>query len=98
MLAFDWTISLGNVLTIVAAIGALTTAWFALRMDVRILRHDLRNTDLRVEAISETMNAIQNLLVKVAVQDERINALDNRVNDLAHGKGFVVHDGKERLR
>jgi hypothetical protein len=88
-MVIDWTISIGNIITMaLAAIGAIG-AFYALRTDIRILRHDLKNVQLRQDVLGETLNNVSATLTTVAVQDERITQLSKTVDEMRHGQGFV---------
>ncbi len=88
-MVIDWTISIGNIITMaLAAIGAIG-AFYALRADIRILRHDMKNVQTRQEALGETMESISSTLTTVAVQNERLNQLSKTIEEMRHGQGFV---------
>ena len=65
-------INLGNILTIVTflVMGAGT---------IYTLKNDVRYQSQRLDNIEDTMRKIQDVLIKVAVQDERLAAMDQRM-------------------
>lgn len=100
MFSFDWTISVGNLLTAACVIGGWFYAFFQLKGDVRIIRHDQQNIGLQVSNMNESFKQVSSILTKVAVQEERFNSqrrsIENAelaINELRHGRGFVA-DGE----
>src|SRR4051812_36496154 len=98
-IVFDWTISIGNIGTAILVIGGWFYAFFQLKGDVRFIKFKQQNTDLKIDTISASLTALTSILTRVAVQDERLNAFDHRIEvaetdirDLQHGKGFVSEE------
>lgn len=94
---FDWTISVGNILTATLVIGGWFYAFFQLKGDVRIIKHDMKTLDFRQGIVQSSLEQLTNILTKVAVQEERFNSFEHRmevsekdIRDLQHGKGFVA--------
>lgn len=85
----DWTISVGNLLQVAAFLVVGLSAFFALRTDIRVLRHDMKNVQEQQDTLSDTMNHVSATLTTVAVQDERITQLSKTVDEMRHGQGFV---------
>lgn len=85
----DWTVSVGNMLQVAAFLVVGVGAFFAVRSDIRVLRHDLKNVQQQQDALSDTMNHVSATLTTVAVQDERISQLSRQVDEMRHGQGFV---------
>jgi hypothetical protein len=88
MVTFDATINLGHVITFFGfIIGGLAVVW-ALKYDVRYLSNRLVSVETKLEKFGAALTAL-------AVQEERMNSIDRRLNDLQHGRGFVL-DGLPR--
>lgn len=85
----DWTVSVGNILQVIAFIGAGLAMFFAMRADIRVIRHDLSNIKERQNILNEAFTQLGNILTKVAVQDERLNAMAKDIDEMRHGQGFV---------
>lgn len=85
----DWTITVGNLLQVAAFLIAGVGAFFALRGDIRILRHDMRSIQLVQEAHAETMTHVATTLTTVATQAIQINQLIKTVDEMRHGQGYV---------
>lgn len=98
-ISFDWSISIGHVFTAIIFIGGWIIAFTKLQGEVRIVKHDMKNIIYRQELMTETIRVVGEILTKVAVQDERFNSLEHRVEsneddirDMQHGKGFVSEE------
>lgn len=87
-MTFDWTISLGHLITIVGFIFGGGGFIYAMKGEVKELRQDVRDVKSRLDKFGD-------ILVAIGRQDERMTALDRRVDDLQHGRGFVL-DGLPR--
>ena len=72
---FDPTINYGHVLTAVSFILAGLGAYYGMRAE-------LSNMDLRVAKIELTLQQLANVLVLSARQDERLIAIERRVDRL----------------
>lgn len=72
---FDPTINYGHVLTAISFIVAGTGAYYGMRAE-------LLNVDQRVAKIEATLQQLANVVVLTARQDERLNAIERRVDRL----------------
>jgi len=85
----DWTVSVGSLLQIGAFLIAGIGAFFALRTDIRILRHDMKNIQQEQIAFSENMQQLTTVLSTLAVQGSRLDRAEEMIKELRHGQGFV---------
>lgn len=85
----EWTVSVGNILTILAVIGSVITLVYSMKNDISILKRDIDYLQDSHKALTEAFNQLGKILTQVAVQDQRLNMLEKRVDEIAHGKGFV---------
>jgi DNA repair ATPase RecN len=90
MNGIDWTISLGNILTILSVIGSVVTLVYSMKNDISILKRDIDYLQDSHKALTEAFNQLGKILTQVAVQDQRLNMLEKRVDELAHGKGLIA--------
>jgi hypothetical protein len=75
---FSPTIDLGHIVeAFVIAIGGLGVI-YTLRNDVKTLKDDMSSVKTELEKITD-------VLVELGRQDERINAIDKRIDDLKSG-------------
>ena len=86
----DYTISLGNILTIVSVVGSVMAVILNMKGDISIVKHDIHYLQQSHKALTEAFAQLGKVLTQVAVQDQRINMLEKRVDELAHGKGLVI--------
>lgn len=92
MLAFDWTISVGNLLTAGLVIGGWFYAFFQLKGDVRVVRHDMSTIKQRQEGFNESLSQLTAILTKLAVQEERLSGMQEDIRDLRKGKGWITEE------
>lgn len=83
------SISWGNILTIVSVLGSVSAFIWSLKSEVGIIKRDIDYLQASHKALTEAFNQLGKILTQVAVQDQRINMLEKRVDELAHGKGLV---------
>lgn len=74
---FDRTINYGHILTAISFIIAGMGAYYGMRAE-------LQNVDQRVAKIESTLQQLANVLVLTARQDERLIAIERRVDRLEH--------------
>lgn len=83
----EWTITVGNLLTIFGVFFTAFAAFFAMRADLRVLKAE-------VHALSMAVDKISDILITLARQHERIDNLSHRVEELRNGKGFIFDIGE----
>ncbi len=82
---FDTTIRLADVITLlVFTVGGLSFLW-TMRSEIRMLAVDVKRQ-------GDQIKRLEDIIIKQAVQDQRLNELDRRIEDLRHGRGFVQRD------
>lgn len=95
-MTFDATINLGHILTFFGfAIGGLGVIW-ALKSDVRVLARQFGDLGDRLAGLERKWDKVADAMTAIAVQEARLNSLDRRIDDLQHGRGFVL-DGLPRV-
>jgi len=72
---FDRTITYGHILKAISFIIAGTAAFFGMKAE-------LQNVDARVAKIESTLQQLASVVVQTARQDERLNAIERRVDRL----------------
>lgn len=72
---FDPTINYGHILTAISFIIAGTAAYYGMRTE-------LHSVDYRVAKIENTLQQLANVIVLTARQDERLTAIERRVDRL----------------
>ncbi len=61
----DWTISIGNLMHAGLFIVGLVGSYFALRYEIRIVRHDQSHQDQKIVMISERVDSLEVRLHRV---------------------------------
>lgn len=89
-MTFDATINLGHILTFIGfAIGGLGVIW-ALKSDVKVLTRELGTMTDRLSGLEKKWDRVADAMTSIAVQESRLNSMDRRIDDLQHGRGFVL--------
>lgn len=92
---FEFTITLGNVLTIISVVGAVMTFIWTMRGDINIVKNDIRYLQESQKALTEAFSQLGKILTSVAVQDARISMVEKKMDELAHGHGYI--DNRKRI-
>ena len=74
-MTLDWTLDIGTILTI---IGFVVGGVFIFSM----MRADLQHMSKRLMAVEDSISKLTDVLVKVAVERERLDAHDQRIDRL----------------
>jgi hypothetical protein len=91
-MSFNSTIDIADLLKFASALaGAL---WFIYKLSGRL---DLVTGEIKalkdiVEGQNSQLAAFAKALIDLARQEERINAIDRRVEDLRRGRGYIERD------
>ena len=85
----EYTISLGSILQTVVYTAAAVAFFFAMRTDINILKHDMRNLQENQRAMTEALSQLGHVLTRIAVQDNRLIMLEKSIDEVKHGRGFV---------
>jgi len=81
----DMTISIGNLLTIAAfLVGGIGFVY--------TIRADVRSQGDRISSVEDEIKEIKTVVVAQARNEERLNAMDRRIDDLRRGRGFITED------
>lgn len=86
----DFFIQNFSILWQISLAGATVVAlYYALRNDIRSLRVDISYIKENQKSLAEAFAQLGNILTKVAVQDTRLNMVEKKLDELAHGQGFI---------
>ena len=78
----DNTITIGNIIEIITIAGGGIIAFTALRTTVKYLFDSV----VELKADIKALNAV---VVRMAVADQRISAIESDIRELRHGRGFI---------
>ena len=85
----DWTVSLGNIITIFTVIASVIGLVYNMKSDIVLLQNDVTHLEKSQENITEALSNMGKVLTAVAVQDTRITMVEKKLEELSHGKGYV---------
>lgn len=85
----EYTITIGSILQTAVYTAAAVAFFYAMRTDINILKHDMRNLQENQKAMTEAFSQLGRILTSIAVQDNRIVMLDKYIDELRHGKGLI---------
>lgn len=85
----EYSVSLGNILTIITVVGSVMTFIWTMKGDINIVKNDIKYLQESQKALTEAFSQLGKILTAVAVQDTRLNMIEKKVDELAHGKGYV---------
>jgi hypothetical protein len=78
------SVKVGDILTLIGFLVVGLGVIWAMRGELKMLSRD-------VQAQGEKIDRLEEIITQQAVQNERINMLDRRLDDMAHGRGFIIH-------
>ena len=81
-MTIDWTVSIGNLLTIGGVLSLFVGSYFVIRNEVAKLQWDGSSISNRLGNIETEMRSLSQVLIKMAVQDERLVGHGQRINKL----------------
>lgn len=87
LVEFDWTISVGNLLSIIGMVTAISWFVVALRGRLDIVEHDLSSMKASLATIATYTVQTARLEGELGQLYDRFNALSNRVDDLIFDRG-----------
>lgn len=85
----DYTISVSNIFTVLCVMGSTMALLYSMKGDITIVKHDLHYLQESHKSLTEAFKQLGKILTQVAVQDNRINSMEKRLDELAHGKGLI---------
>lgn len=89
-MVIDTTISIGNIAEIVSIIGGGFLVLIRMGGDIRVMKVDMAHMKSTISTLTLAFERVSNTLTQVAVQDARLIGLEKRVDELAHGRGYVI--------
>lgn len=91
MTTADWTKLL---LEMLALVGTALGIFFTMRSDIRVLSHDLRSTNKQLDTLnSVVLSPFGAAMTTLAVQESRLERVEQDLSELRHWRGFVSEGG-----
>lgn len=88
-MAFDLTITLSAILTLVGMGLGAVGLYVMIRLMLKEFGMRLMGLEKATAAQGSEIVELRKMITTIAVQNERLNAIDRRLEDLSHGRGFV---------
>ena len=88
----DATITIGNIIEIATIAGGGLIAMVTVRNSVFNLRNEFKNMQGDFIDMKKDIRALGEVMVKMAVTDQRLLGVEQDVRELKHGRGFVQHE------
>lgn len=85
----EWTVSLGNIITILTVIASVIGLVYNMKSDIVLLQNDVVHLEKAQIAMTDAFSNMGKVLTAVAVQDTRITMIEKKLDELSHGKGYV---------
>jgi len=85
----EYTISLGNILTILSVVGSVMAFIWTMKTDIIIIKSDVSYLQKSQAVLTEAFSQFGRVLTTIAVQDSRITMTEKKIDEMSHGKGFV---------
>ena len=79
---FDWTVTLGNLLTLVGMLGGGLYAITAIKSDMALISQRVGRAETDLRTIADKMDQLSQVLIQIAHQEEKLNQLDERLSAL----------------
>ena len=96
MACVDWTISLGNIATLIGFLIGGVLFVFSMKSEMRVFGERFTVIDAQVKDIKLEVSGLSKAMVQIAVQStrldslsERISTIDRRYDELRRGVGFI---------
>lgn len=90
MFNFDPTVKLGDILTIASFLGIGIAAYYNIKSRLDVGQLIMTTLQKEVEDIKETLKLNATTLTLVATQKIEIQHMQQDINELKHGHGFVL--------
>lgn len=78
----NWTISLGTIVEVIVVLGG--GAVFVATMKERI-----NKMDAKIGALETRLGGLTDVLMKIALQEQRMQQFEKMIDELRHGQGFI---------
>lgn len=90
---FDWTISLGNILTVVGFAGSGVIFVMMMRSDMLILGARVTNIEGALRELVQSNLALAEMRGRFQTMDERVGAISERLDNHINSTGFGHRNG-----
>lgn len=85
----DYSVSIGNILAMLTMLGSVMFFVYIMKNDISLMQRDVTYLEEGQNRLTEAFSQLGKILTQVAVQDNRINMMEKKLDELSHGKGLV---------
>ena len=85
----EYSISFGNILTILSVVGSVMAFIWTMKTDIIIIKSDVSYLQKSQAVLTEAFSQFGRVLTTIAVQDSRITMTEKKIDEMAHGQGFI---------
>jgi hypothetical protein len=78
------TIKIGDIFTLIGFLVIGLGIIWTMRGELKMLSRDVQAHGVKIDKLEQIVTA-------QAVQNERMNMFDRQLDDIRHGRGFVIH-------
>lgn len=89
MLAIDYSVSVGNLITIVCMAGTAVVFFERMKGDILTLKKDFDSITANVSALAGSVKGFSTVLTTIALQGSRLETMDKAIDELRHGEGLI---------
>lgn len=89
-ITFEPTITFGLIIQTIILGTTIYTFLYNMKNQLSLMKNDIEHLEEAQRSLAEAFKQLGRVLTSVAVQDNRINMLEKRLDELAHGKGIVA--------
>jgi len=88
-LTFEPTITMGLVIQTILLGITFTIFLQGMKNQLSLIKNDIQYLQDSQRSLAEAFAQLGKILTQVAVQDNRINMIEKRLDELSHGEGYV---------
>lgn len=88
-ITFEPTVTAGLIVQTVVLGITFTVFLQGMKSQLSLIKNDVRYLQEAQKSLAEAFTQLGRVLTSVAVQDNRINMIEKRLDELSHGKGMV---------
>lgn len=85
----DWTVSFSNIVQMIVMTATVASIFYAMRWEVRLLSHDVKAIEKRLESLAESFKQLGMILTQMAVQENRLNMIERSIENIKDGHGYA---------
>lgn len=89
MFTLEPTVTYGLIFQTVSFAILFTVFLQNMKSQLGLIRNDINYLQQTQKSLTEAFTQLGTVLTKVAVQDTRINMIEKRMDELAHGEGII---------